>query len=164
VPNKELNLNAIKFLKKKLPKCIIGYSDHSNSIESCVLAASLGANIIEKHFTLDKNFSSFRDHKLSATPIEMKKLVDTIRNLDQILGKEQKIIQKSEKNGLISSRRSIVSNKNLIRKSKIKSSDILYVRPRIKFSITDEKKIIGKTITSNMKYGEFFKRKNLSNK
>ena len=161
VPKNELNLNAIKFLRKKLPKCIIGYSDHSDSIESCIMSAYLGARIIEKHFTLDKNFSNFRDHKLSANPTEMKKMVDTIRNLKKILGKKEKKIQKSEKLGLVHSRRSIVTNKKLKKDSVIDINDILYVRPRSKFSIFEEKKIIGKKLIKEMKYGEKFKLKNL---
>ena len=161
VPINQLNLNSIRFLKEKLPDCIIGYSDHSDSIESCILAAHLGANIIEKHFTLDKNFSSFRDHKLSANPAEMKRLVETIRNLKTILGKKQKKIQKSEKDALTASRRSIAANKILKKNTIVRPNDILYVRPRTMFSIFDEKKIIGKKINKTMKYGEQFKIKNL---
>lgn len=164
VPINELNLNSIRFLKEKLPDCIIGYSDHSDSIESCILSAYLGANIIEKHFTLDKNYSSFRDHKLSATPAEMKRLVETVRNLDNILGKKKKFIQKCEKDSLIGSRRSIAPNKTLTKNTTIRANDILYVRPRTMFSIFDEKKIIGKKVNKTMKYGEQFKIKNLINK
>ena len=60
----DMNLNYIKRLKK-LYKFSIGFSDHSVGIEAPIVAASLGANIIEKHFTLDNNFSNFRDHKIS---------------------------------------------------------------------------------------------------
>ena len=164
VPINELNLNSIRFLKEKLPDCIIGYSDHSDSIESCILSAHLGANVIEKHFTLDKNFSSYRDHKLSATPTEMKRLVETVRNLDNILGKKNKFIQKCEKEGLIASRRSIASNKILKKNTIIEANDIFYVRPRARFSISDAKKLIGKKVKKDMKYGEQFKLKNLINK
>jgi len=153
-----------RFLKEKLPDCIIGYSDHSDSIESCILSAHLGANVIEKHFTLDKNFSSYRDHKLSATPTEMKRLVETVRNLDNILGKKNKFIQKCEKEGLIASRRSIASNKILKKNTIIEANDIFYVRPRARFSISDAKELIGKKVKKDMKYGEQFKLKNLINK
>ena len=163
-PIKELNLNSIVYLKEKFPDCIIGYSDHSDSIESCVLSAYLGAEVIEKHFTLDKNFSSFRDHKLSASPAEMKKLVNIIRNLELMLGKKNKKIQKSETFNLAGSRRSIASNKNLQKNSIIKSSDLIFVRPRNKFCILDEKKIIGKKLKKAIKFGEQFKSTNLTNK
>lgn len=160
VPINELNLNSILFLKEKFPNCIIGYSDHSDSIESCVLAAHLGAKIIEKHFTLDKNFSNFRDHKLSATPNEMKKLVNTVRNLESMLGKKQKIIQKSEKLNIAGSRRSIAANKNLKKNSIIKISDLVFVRPQFKSSILDEKQIIGKKLKRSIKSGEQFRNYN----
>ncbi len=162
-PIKELNLNSIIYLKEKFPDCIIGYSDHSDSIEACVLAAYLGAEVIEKHFTLDKNFSSFRDHKLSATPEDMKKLVNTIRNLELMLGKKHKKMQKSESLNLVGSRRSIAANKNLEKNSIIKSSDLIFVRPRNKFYISNEKKIIGKKLKKAIKFGEQFKAKNLTN-
>ena len=53
-----------------------GYSDHSIGIETCLIAVSRGAKIIEKHFTLDKSNTTIRDHSLSATPEEFKLLVD----------------------------------------------------------------------------------------
>ncbi len=55
--------------------CTVGYSDHTLGIEACVAAAGLGARIIEKHFTLDHEFSGFRDHALSAEPDELAELV-----------------------------------------------------------------------------------------
>ena len=70
-----MNLNYIKRLKK-LYKFSIGFSDHSVGIEAPIVAASLGANIIEKHFTLDNNFSNFRDHKISLNPEDFKKMVN----------------------------------------------------------------------------------------
>ena len=53
-----------------------GYSDHSIGIETCLIAISRGAKIIEKHFTLDKSNTTIRDHALSATPKEFKLMVD----------------------------------------------------------------------------------------
>ena len=100
---------------------------------------------------------------MSANPVEMKRLMDTIRNLDRILGKKQKKIQKSEKSGLIASRLSIAPNKILEKNTIVKSSDIIYVRPRTQLSIFDEKKIIGKKLNKTMRYGEHFMLKNLIN-
>ena len=94
----------------------------------------------------------------------MKKLVDTVKNLDCILGKKKKLIQGSEKNGLVFSRRSLATNKHLSKNHKITANDIMFVRPRNKFSIIDEKKIIGKKVYKNMKFGELFQYKYLSKK
>ncbi len=80
VPPQEANLASIPFLKEKLG-CVVGYSDHTLGLDAPLMAAAMGARIIEKHFTLDKNYSEFRDHRLSATPDELKNLVKKIREL-----------------------------------------------------------------------------------
>ena len=80
----KIQILVIKDLIKKFLNRIIGYSDHTIGIDSCLVAAAFGAKIIEKHFTIDNNYSKFRDHKLSANPSEMKTLVDRIRNLDKM--------------------------------------------------------------------------------
>ena len=61
-----------KFERSKL----IGYSDHTIGIDTCLLAISRGATVIEKHFTLDKSDTTIRDHSLSATPEEFRNLVE----------------------------------------------------------------------------------------
>ena len=93
----------------------------------------------------------------------MKKLVYTIRNLELMLGKKNKKIQKSESLNLAVSRRSIAANKNLKKNSIIKSSDLIFVRPRTKFCISNEKKIIGKKLKKAIRFGEQFKSSNLTN-
>ena len=82
VDPKEANLNAIRTLQKNFKDCVIGYSDHTIGILSCLTAVALGARVIEKHFTINKNQSQFRDHKLSANPVEMRELVSSIRYRD----------------------------------------------------------------------------------
>ena len=74
------NENLKNFPKKFNSKNHYGYSDHTIGIETCLIAISRGAKIIEKHFTLDKSDNTIRDHALSATPSEFKNLV--------ILGRE----------------------------------------------------------------------------
>ncbi len=85
----DANLSTIYKLKKMFPKEIIGYSDHTKGINVSVTAVACGAKVIEKHFTLDKNFSNFRDHKISANPKELKQLVKKIRKTELILGNER---------------------------------------------------------------------------
>ena len=62
----EANLNEIKNLQSSFKDFIIGYSDHLEGNDACISKLSMGAKIIEKHFTLNKNFSNFRDHKFHA--------------------------------------------------------------------------------------------------
>jgi N,N'-diacetyllegionaminate synthase len=83
---KNANLNAIKTLIKEFPNLNIGYSDHTDGIIAPIVAVVLGAVIIEKHFTLDKNFPEGTDHVLSATPKELKKIVDSIKEISELLG------------------------------------------------------------------------------
>ena len=96
VDDKNVNLNSIPFLKMNT-NLTIGYSDHSLGSEACIGAVALGAKIIEKHFTLDKNFSIFRDHQLSADFNDMKKIVKSIRKIESQLGKFNKSILAVEK-------------------------------------------------------------------
>jgi N,N'-diacetyllegionaminate synthase len=144
VEDKEVNLLSISFLKKKFP-LTIGYSDHTLGIHAAVVASVLGAKIIEKHFTLDNYYSKFRDHQLSLNPVNMKHLVDTIRSVECMMGKEQKIIQPSEKKNLFSMRRSLYLSKDKDKNSKIKAKDVSILRPFASLEPFDLNKVVGKT-------------------
>lgn len=85
-----------KIFKKKIP-LEIGYSDHTIGVNASLAAFVLGSKIIEKHFTFDNNYSKFRDHQISLDPAHMKYLVDSIRSIEKMMGKENKIVQPSEK-------------------------------------------------------------------
>ena len=76
-------------MKEKLP-VTIGYSDHTIGTTAPICATMLGAKILEKHFTLDNNFSSFRDHKLSLNPNDMKTMVNEIKKVHSLMGKKKK--------------------------------------------------------------------------
>ena len=72
----------------------VGYSGHYPGIDDAIIAICNGAEFIEKHFTIDKNYSDFRDHQLSADPNEMKLLVNKIRKTEIVLGEENNFNQK----------------------------------------------------------------------
>ncbi len=78
------NLLSISKLKEKNKNITIGYSDHTIGIEASLAATVLGAKIVEKHFTLSKNFSKFRDHKLSSDFDELKALSQGIRRVEEM--------------------------------------------------------------------------------
>ena len=139
----EANLRSIIFLKKKL-NISIGYSDHTIGNLGALTAACLGADIIEKHFTLDHNFSNFRDHKLSAEPQELKILVSSIRKIEILSGKYHKKISKSEKFNQKSTRRSIYVKSNIDKNEIIKHSHLKVVRPEGGIKPNKIKNIIGK--------------------
>lgn len=138
------NLNTIHKLKKIFPKDIIGYSDHTKGIDTAVLAVACGAKVIEKHFTLDKNFSNFRDHQISANPSELKKLIKKIRKTEKILGIERTNIFDNEISTIINMRRSIATAKVIKKSEKISLNKIKFLRPGIGFKINQLNKILGK--------------------
>lgn len=124
-PFKDVNLNAIATLKKEfgLP---VGYSDHTKGIEVPIAAVALGATIIEKHFTLDRNMEG-PDHKASLEPSELKALVQSVRNIEQALGSGDKKPSESERKNIPIARKSIVA-KCAIRKGEVLSENNLTVK------------------------------------
>ena len=103
-PSEDVNLKAM-FTINKAFKVKVGYSDHTLGIEIPIAAVALGASVIEKHFTLDKNMEG-PDHKASLEPSELKALVSAVRNVEKALG-----------NGIKKSTKSEEENKNIVRKS-----------------------------------------------
>ena len=145
VKDEEANLKVIQSLKKNFKDCVIGYSDHTIGSTASLAAVSLGAMYIEKHFTIDKNYSNFRDHKLSSDPKEMRELVLNIRRLEKLLGTDIKKIQKSEKYNLKAIRRKAVALHDINKGKKITKRDIKWVRASKGFTYNQMKKIINKT-------------------
>lgn len=99
-PTKEedVNLSVITSLRDRF-KCVVGYSDHTLGTKVPVYSVALGASVLEKHFTLDKNQEG-PDHKLSADPDEFKKMVSKIRELEKILGSGEIRLLNAEKDAL----------------------------------------------------------------
>ena len=94
------NLNSIKLLEKKFSNCLIGYSDHTNSIKVPIYAAVMGARIIEKHYMINSEMECV-DSPVSITEVLMKEMVKEIRNIDVIKGEERVTLEESEKLSLI---------------------------------------------------------------
>jgi len=107
-PDEDVNLLAIHDLMESFPNVKIGFSDHSVGPVAAIGAAVLGVTLIEKHFTLDKNFPG-PDHKASATPQELKALVDGVRRIEVMAGSDKKIVTASERKNKIVARKSIVA-------------------------------------------------------
>jgi len=162
VPDNEINLLSIKFLKEKFP-ITVGFSDHSLGLYASVAAIVLGAKIVEKHFTIDNNFSRFRDHKISLNPHDMKKLVNSIRLIEKMLGKNEKKIQPSESKNLFSIRRSLYASRNIYKNSIININDVSILRPLYLLNPNDLKKIINNKTKTFIKKGKGFSLKELNN-
>ena len=158
----EANLLSIKYLKDKLP-VTIGYSDHVIGFESCLVAASFGAKIIEKHFTLDNYFSNFRDHLISLNPKDMRQMILSLRRVENMIGRYNKQISKSEKKNISSTRRSIYFNTNLKKGTILKNKHLKIVRPYVNFEPKDLLKILGKKINKDVQDSELVTSKILKN-
>jgi N-acetylneuraminate synthase/N,N'-diacetyllegionaminate synthase len=128
-PLAEANLRAIETLRNTFD-LTVGYSDHTLGIEAAIAAACLGARIIEKHFTLDKSRTTFRDHALSADPEDLRRLATAIHSLEDMLGDGEKRPQPCEGQSLAAARRSIVAARDLVAGIQLTLNDLDFVRPR----------------------------------
>lgn len=149
----EANLLAIRTLQDEFGG-IVGYSDHTLGITAATLAVALGARIIEKHFTLDKNLSEFRDHQLSADPDDLKNLVEQIQVVQKLLGDGTLNPRDSERQVVDQVRRSIVADRDLAEGATISQQDITWVRPGGGIPPGSESQVIGKVLIKALNKGE----------
>ena len=140
-PMRDVNLKAMLTLKEyyNIP---VGYSDHTKGIEVSIAAVAMGAEVIEKHFTLDRNMPG-PDHRASLEPDELKAMVDAIRNIEQALGDGNKIPAESEKANIVVARKSIIAARD-IKKGEVFTEDNLTTkRPGTGISPMKWNEIIG---------------------
>ena len=110
-PFEDVNLRAMNTIKEEFG-VKAGYSDHTKGIEVPIAAVALGATVIEKHFTLDRNMEG-PDHKASLEPNELKAMVDSIRHIELALGNGMKQPAESEKKNMAVARKSIIASKDI---------------------------------------------------
>jgi N,N'-diacetyllegionaminate synthase len=127
VPVDEINLKAMVTIGEAF-KVSFGYSDHTEGIEIPIAAVAMGATIIEKHFTLDKNMEG-PDHKASLDPDELNKMIKSIRNIERALGNGIKIPSKGEILNRIAARKSIVASEPIRKNEKFSVKNLTVKRP-----------------------------------
>ena len=141
-PYEHVNLRAMSTIKDTLHK-EVGYSDHTQGIEVPIAAVAMGATVIEKHFTLDKNMEG-PDHKASLDPTELKQMVSAIRNIEKAIGNGLKEPSSSELTNKAVARKSIVASRE-IKQGEIFSEDNLTTkRPGTGISPMKWYEVIGK--------------------
>ena len=150
-PAKDVHLNVMLEIKSRY-NTPVGFSDHTLGNDAAIAAVALGATVIEKHVTFDTNAEG-PDHKASATIDQFKKLVSSIRKVDIMMGSKKKVFSDDEQEIKKAVRKSIVTNKNLIKGHKITRDDVVFKRPGFGFNPTDVDKIIGKTLTQDIEEG-----------
>ena len=152
-PMKDVNLMAMQTIRDKFDVSV-GYSDHTLGIEVDIAAVALGATVIEKHFTLDKNMDG-PDHVASLDASELKSMVAAIRNIELALGSKVKDLTDSEKPNIEIARKSIVA-KTKIKKSEVFSNENLTTkRPGSGISPMKWDSIIGKAAKRDYNLDDF---------
>jgi len=152
-PPLQANLRSIPFLAERFG-CTVGYSDHTLGTDAAVLAVAAGARLIEKHFTLDKNQSDFRDHQLSADPAEMAELVRRVDEAQSLLGTWGKSIQPCEAASQSAIRRSIVAARDLKSGTALGGGDLKWIRPGEGLRPGNEGRLIGRQLKRDIREDE----------
>lgn len=140
-PMQDVNLLAMKTVSESFGHPS-GYSDHTLGIEIPIAAATLGATVIEKHFTLDRNMEG-PDHKASLEPDELKAMISAIKNIELALGDGVKVVKDSERPNITAARRSIVAARPIKKGETIKEEDICAKRPATGLSPMLWDKVVG---------------------
>jgi N,N'-diacetyllegionaminate synthase len=155
-PREDVNLHAMETRKNEL-KVKIGYSDHTLGIEVPVAAVALGATVIEKHFTLDRNLPG-PDHRASLEPDELEHMVSAIRNVELALsGSGRKEPSPSEHKNISVARKSIVAARKISKGEKFSPENLTVKRPGNGVSPMLWDDVIGKDAKQNFEEDELIK-------
>ena len=151
-PMEDVNLLAMREMAKDL-KVKVGYSDHTLGIEVPIAAVALGARVIEKHFTLNRNLPG-PDHAASLEPEELKSMVNAIRNIEKaIAGNGIKEASKSELKNIDVARKSLHISKQLFKGDIIDFQSVKALRPGHGISPMEIDNVIGKRINKDLASG-----------
>lgn len=151
-PYKDVNLLAMVTIRNELDVAV-GYSDHTQGIEVPIAAQRLGASVIEKHFTLDRNMEG-PDHRASLEPWELQAMVRAIRNIEQALGDGRKIPSESEIKNIGIARKSVVAQCDIKAGEKFTEVNLTTKRPGTGINPMRWNEMIGKTADKDFKADE----------
>jgi len=155
-PPEHANVAAVRTMIETLRGCDVGYSDHTSGNDAAVAAVAMGARIVEKHFTIAHDHSDFRDHQLSANPVEMKDLVARIRLTETLMGDGQVAMAEIERDTAPLIRRSIAARRPLSAGHRVSDRDLIWVRPGDGLPPGREAEVIGRTLVAPMAMGDRF--------
>lgn len=151
-PLEDVNLRAMNTLREMF-KVDVGYSDHTRGIVIPIAAAAMGAIIIEKHFTLDRDMEG-PDHKASLEPEELKLMVQSIRNVEKALGSTVKKPSASEKKNIALARKSIVAKRKIQVGEVLTEENLTVKRPGNGISPMMWNRVIGKKVIQDFEEDE----------
>jgi N,N'-diacetyllegionaminate synthase len=155
-PYELANLNVIKTMLDRYPNIVIGYSDHTIGWQCSYAARVMGAMVIERHFTLDRNANG-SDHILSSTPEELKLLIDAIRIFEQAKGDGIKMPVGQELINRKNNSKSIVLNKNIKRNEVLSKEHLSIKRPGYGIEPKKIYELIGRRVNKDMKKDDIVK-------
>jgi sialic acid synthase len=144
-----MNLNVISTYRNSFPETVIGLSSHDKGISFPVMAAVLGARIIEKHFTIDRSLKG-TDHSFSLEPIGMEKLCRDLKNVPIALGSHEKRAHESETLGIKKMGKMIVYSHDLSIGTKITETNLEIRSPLDGLSASNWDSVVGKTLKKNV--------------
>jgi N-acetylneuraminate synthase/N,N'-diacetyllegionaminate synthase len=159
-PHEDVNLKLMNDLRKGFSGPV-GYSDHTKGHEACMVAVSMGAQLIEKHITLDFNIPNAQDWKVSCGPDDFTDFVRSIRNIEVIRGDGKRTTLKCEEGAIVWALKSLVAAKNLKIGHRITESDIIAKRPGNGISPDKINIVIGRVLRSEILKDEKIKWSNL---
>lgn len=151
--NEDANLGMIKGLKRAYPYLKIGYSDHTLPDENMTILSTAflyGAEVIEKHFTLDKSLPG-NDHYHAGDPDDFRKAIRNFELIKKISGQEEKTVLPCERIPRREARRSLVFTRNMKKGEMISKQDIIAKRPGTGISPKYMELVIGRRVTSDVK-------------
>lgn len=152
-PFEDVNLKAMEALRKEFG-VEVGYSDHTRGIEVPIAAVALGATVIEKHFTLDRNMEG-PDHKASLEPDELKAMVSAIRNIEKAVGGDgTKHISDSERKNIAVARKSIVAARDISVGELLTETNLTVKRPGTGISPMLWEEVVGTKAIRNFQEDE----------
>jgi sialic acid synthase SpsE len=144
----ELNMAAIPMLRRTFGRPV-GYSDHHHDPRACLMAAVLGAEVIETHFTIEPERED-GDHGHSLGPDQLKQLVEDILTATIMLGTEQAMFDRPDRQNAAQFRRGLYAGRDLGRGERIKASDLLMCRPVSDFSPSDLPRLEGTVLKQDV--------------
>ncbi len=156
-PFEDVNLHAMQRMAAAFPDMAVGYSDHTPGIEIAIAAAALGARIIEKHFTLDRNMPG-PDHRASLEPEELAAMVRTVRHVEKAMGDGVKRASPSETGNLSIVRKSIVAARDIEPGERLSEANMTVKRPGTGISPIHWDAIVGMRATKRFQKDELILR------
>lgn len=152
-PMQDVNLRAMQTIAQTYPKVSVGYSDHTLGTEVAVAAVALGAAMIEKHFTLDRNLPG-PDHRASLTPAELGNMVKAIRNIEKALGDGVKKPSPSEQKNRAIARKSLVAATAIPKGTRFTNENLSAKRPGNGLSPMHYDTLVQRTAQQNYAYND----------